>query len=65
MDRADCGDARLQQFHLRFGVALDLAPEPGPVRNDEPKVPDLWTVHAGPVNLVEDPVADGEPRPLA
>ena len=59
----DRGDARLQGAHLARRVPLHLAPEPVVVGDDEPQVADLGPVHPWPVDLVQDPVTDGEPHP--
>src|SRR5450756_1414936 len=57
----DRGNAGLQVAHVPRRVPLHLAPEPIVVGDNEPKVADLGSVHAGPVDLVQDPVADREP----
>ena len=61
--RDDRGDAGLEGPHVPGGIPLHLAPEPVVVGDDEAEVADLGPVHPGPVDLVEDPVADREPDP--
>ena len=47
----------------RLAVALDLGEESVSVRDDEPEVADASLVNTWIVDLVDDPMTEGEPEP--
>ena len=61
MNHGNGRDALSLVADLLISVPLHLAPEACVVGHDESEIADLGPVHPRPVDLVEDPMADGEP----